>query len=59
MDAAGASETDIVFVNGSATAIIDYTLTWAATDTCTFTVDAETVLGYTLTDKTSVDTLGA
>lgn len=53
------SATDITFVNGAATVVIDYTLTWAATDTSTLTVTAGTLLGYTLSDKTSIDTLVA
>jgi len=57
--ALAASATAITFVNGSATATIDYTLTWAENDTCTLTVTGGTTLGYTTADKTSVDTLVA
>ena len=51
------SATDITFVAGSVTVAIDYTLTWAAADTCTLTVTGGTLLGYAVADKTSVDTL--
>jgi len=57
VDAAGASETEIVFANGTATAIIDYTLTWAENDVCTFTVTDGEIMGTAVGDKTSVDTL--
>lgn len=45
------------FVNGVATVVIQYTGTWASTNTATFTVTGGTKLGYTIADKTSVDTL--
>ena len=54
-----ASATDITFANGSATVVIDYIGTWAAADTCTLTVTGSTLLGHTVADKTSVDTLVA
>ena len=53
------SATDITFVNGSATVLIDYVGTWAAADTCTLTVTGATLLGHTLANKTSIDTLVA
>ena len=51
--------TAITFVNGSATVDIDYTLTWASGDTCTFTVTGAEVMGTTVADETSVDILVA
>ena len=57
VDAEAASETEIFFVDGLATATIDYTLTWAATDTCTFTVTDGEIMGKGVGDKTSVDIL--
>lgn len=47
------------FVNGVATITLNYTGTWAAADTQTFTVTGSTKLGYTIADKTSKDTLAA
>ena len=49
--------TAITFASGTATVLIDYTGAWVANDTCTLTVTAGTLLGYTLVDKTSVDTV--
>lgn len=45
------------FVAGVALITIDYTAAWAAADTCTLTVTGGTKLGYTITNKTSIDTL--
>jgi hypothetical protein len=45
------------FVNGVALITIDYTGTWASTNTSTFTITGGTKLGFTVADKTSVDTL--
>ena len=53
----GGSSVD--FVAGQATVTIEYTGTWAAADTQTLTVTGGTVLGETITNKTSVDTLVA
>lgn len=50
--------TSMPLVNGEGDVIIEYTGTWAEGDTATLTVSG-TVLGYTLTQKTSVDTLVA
>lgn len=47
------------FVNGHATITLEYTGTWVAADTATLTVTGSTKLGYTITNKTSVDTLVA
>lgn len=47
------------FVNGRTTITLEYTGTWAAADTATLTVTGSTKLGYTITNKTSVDTLVA
>ncbi len=56
------SATTISFVNGFGTVVIEYSLTWAADDTCTVTVSASNageVLGYAITAATSVDTVVA
>jgi hypothetical protein len=55
--ALAAAATTITFVNGLATATIDYTLTWAADDVCTFTVVDGEIMGKAVGDATSVDTL--
>ena len=47
----------IALVNGIGTINIEYTGAWASGDTQTLTVTGGTKLGYTITDKTSVDTL--
>lgn len=47
------------FVNGVATVTLEYTGAWASTNTATLTVTGGTKLGYTISDKTSVDTLVA
>lgn len=52
------SATSMLFVNGEGDVIIEYTGAWAADDTATVTVSG-TILGYSLTQKTSVDTLVA
>lgn len=57
--------TTIQFVNGVATINIEYTGVWAAEDTNTITIgkDAEnnvdTIMGYVIAAKTSVDTIVA
>lgn len=55
IDGGGAS---VSFTNGEADVKLNYTGEWAAADTCTLTVSGS-VLGYTLTNATSVDTLVA
>lgn len=50
---------NITLSNGKATVTINYTGTWAADDTSTLTVTGGTHLGYSITNKTSVDTLVA
>jgi hypothetical protein len=52
-----ATATTAKFVDGVATATIEYTLTWAAADESVFTLTAGDVLGYTLSNKTSTDTV--
>lgn len=47
----------VEFVEGVGTITIEYTGTWAAADTQTLTITGGTILGYAVTDKTSVDTL--
>lgn len=48
----------VTFVNGVASVVITYTGAWAAADTCTLTVgDTSSILGYSVSNKTSVDTL--
>jgi hypothetical protein len=51
------SATDATFVAGVATVVVEYTGTWAEGNTSTLTLDVGTLLGYTLVDVTSVDTL--
>jgi hypothetical protein len=51
--------TEASFVNGRATITLEYTGTWAAADTATLTVTGSSKLGYTIANKTSVDTLVA
>jgi hypothetical protein len=46
-------------VNGRAVVTLEYTGTWASADTQTLTVTGGTKLGYTVSNKTSVDTLVA
>ena len=56
--AAIADEADTVtFVNGVGTVVIEYTGTWATGNTSTLTVVGSTLLGHTVANKTSVDTL--
>ena len=45
--------------NGVGYVDIEYTGTWAAADTCTLTITGGTVMGYSVSNKTSVDTLVA
>jgi hypothetical protein len=49
--------TTATFINGRVVITITYTGTWAAADTCTLTITGGTKLGYTVSNKTSVDTL--
>lgn len=49
--------TKATFVKGVANVTLEYTGTWVLGDTTTLTVTGGTVLGYTVTNKTSVDTL--
>lgn len=51
--------TDATFTEGQATVTLEYTGTWASGETATLTVTGGSKLGYTITDKTSVDTLTA
>jgi len=53
------SATTVTMVEGVGTFTIEYSDTWAEADTETLTVTGGTLLGYTITDKTSVDTLVA
>ena len=58
--AAIAAEADTVtFVNGVGTVVIEYTGTWATGNTSTLTVVGSTLLGHTVANKTSIDTLVA
>ncbi len=45
--------------NGVGYVDIEYTGTWAEDDTCTLTITGGTIMGYSVSDKTSVDTLVA
>lgn len=49
--------TTATFENGRCTITITYIGTWAAADTATLTITGGTKLGYTIANKTSVDTL--
>lgn len=49
--------TTATFVNGRCTITITYIGAWAGADTCTLTITGSTKLGYTVANKTSVDTL--
>lgn len=49
--------TAVSLKNGVGTIAIEYTGTWAAGDTCTLTITGGNVLGYTVANKTSVDTI--
>jgi hypothetical protein len=55
---AGSAST-VALVNGRGSVVIEYTGTWSAEDTCTLTVTGATKMGYTIANKTSVDTLVA
>ncbi|MGD9678422.1 MAG: hypothetical protein AB7V16_08775 [Vulcanibacillus sp.] len=52
------SATTVQFIDGIGTVDIEYTGTWAAEDTQTTTIKGS-IMGYTLTNKTSVDTIVA
>jgi hypothetical protein len=45
--------------NGVGYVDIEYTGTWAVGDTCTLTITGGTIMGYSVSNKTSVDTLVA
>jgi hypothetical protein len=47
----------IHLVDGVGDVVVKYTGTWAEADTSTFTLVGSTRLGYTIANKTSVDTL--
>lgn len=49
--------TTVTLTEGVGTVTIEYTGTWAAADTQTLTVTGGTKLGYSITNKTSIDTL--
>jgi hypothetical protein len=51
------SATTVVLTEGVGTITIEYIGAWAAGDTQTLTVTGGTKLGYTIANKTSVDTL--
>jgi len=53
------SAVSVTFVNGVATATLEYTGTWAEGNVSTFTMTGATTLGYTTANVTSVDTLVA
>jgi hypothetical protein len=57
--AIAAEATTATFAAGVATVVVEYTGTWAQGNTSTLTLDVGAPLGYTLVDKTSVDTLVA
>ena len=50
--------TTVPIVNGQGVVVIEYTGAWASTNTCTLTVTGGTMMGVTVANKTSVDTLG-
>lgn len=54
-----AAGTTVTLVNGVGTVTLEYIGTWAAADTATLTVTGGTLLGHTIANKTSVDTLVA
>lgn len=54
---ADTSEETVTMVNGVGTCTLEYIGAWAAADTATVTVTGGTILGYTVANKTSVDTL--
>jgi hypothetical protein len=51
------SAATVTLVNGVGTCTLEYIGTWALGDTATVTVTGGTKLGYSITNKTSVDTL--
>lgn len=56
---AGTTAATVTMVNGVGTCVQRYIGTWAAADTATVTVTGGTLLGYTVANDTSVDTLVA
>lgn len=53
------SATTVQLTEGVGSVTIEYSNTWAEADTNTLTVTGGTLLGYTIANKTSVDTLVA
>lgn len=51
------SATTITLTEGVGTVVIEYIGAWAAADTQTLTITGGTKLGYTIANKTSIDTL--
>ncbi|MGG1554993.1 hypothetical protein [Paenibacillus ferrarius] len=51
--------TSATFVDGVAAVTLEYTGTWEVADTATLTITGGTKLGYTISNKTSVDTIVA
>lgn len=49
--------TEVQLTEGVGSVTIEYTGTWAAADTQTLTVTGGTILGYSVANKTSVDTI--
>ncbi len=56
---ADTAEETVDLVDGVGTCTLEYIGAWAAADTATVTVTGGTILGYTVTNATSVDTLVA
>ena len=51
------NQTTVTFINGEATVTVEYIGTWAEADTQTLTITGGNILGYAITNKTSIDTL--
>ncbi|MDF2881583.1 MAG: hypothetical protein K0R54_2140 [Clostridiaceae bacterium] len=51
------SATTVTISEGIGTVTLEYTGTWVAADTQTLTITGGTKLGYTIANKTSIDTL--
>lgn len=56
---ADTAEETVTLVNGAGTCSLEYIGAWAAADVATVTVTGGTILGYTVENGTSVDTLVA
>lgn len=54
---ADTSENTVTLVDGKGVCTLEYIGTWALGDTATVTVTGGTLLGHTIANKTSVDTL--